>query len=248
MPRSTRGRDVLGLPKSSRAGTQHGSRLTAHGSRPRMRAPSARAEVAAVNPKRGFAVLVVVLAACVLMMSAQAPARGGRGTVLRSWILTGSGPSDGRGRGGLAKRVRRDRPHRGAVHGADGERAAASRARGEPARALRSARPRDGGGRGAAAGGRRLRASEGRRQRPPAPGRAPLGDVQRDRRSGLGRRASCPARRSRFRAVSSAGSSPSDTASRARSSSSTPRRPRERGSRGPASSASCAATGAAGCC
>ena len=57
-----------------------------------MRAPSARAEVAAVNPKRGFAVLIVVLSACVLMMSAQAPARGGRGTVLRSWLLTGSAP------------------------------------------------------------------------------------------------------------------------------------------------------------
>jgi len=57
-----------------------------------MRAPSARAEVAAVNPRRGFAVLVVVLSACVLMMSAQAPARGGRGTVLRSWLLTGSAP------------------------------------------------------------------------------------------------------------------------------------------------------------
>ena len=38
------------------------------------------------------AVLVVVLSACVLMMSAQAPARGGRGTVLKSWLLTGSAP------------------------------------------------------------------------------------------------------------------------------------------------------------
>jgi rod shape-determining protein MreC len=57
-----------------------------------MRAPSARVEVAAVNPRRGFVVLLVVLVACVLMMSAQAPARGGRGTVLRSWLLTGSAP------------------------------------------------------------------------------------------------------------------------------------------------------------
>jgi rod shape-determining protein MreC len=57
-----------------------------------MRSPSARAEVSPVNPRRGFAVLIVVLAACVLMMSAQAPARGGRGTVLRSWLLTGSAP------------------------------------------------------------------------------------------------------------------------------------------------------------
>ena len=57
-----------------------------------MRAPSARVEVAAVNPRRGFVVLLVVLVACVLMMSAQAPARGGHGTVLRSWFLTGSAP------------------------------------------------------------------------------------------------------------------------------------------------------------
>lgn len=57
-----------------------------------MRAPSARVEVAAVNPRRGFVVLLVVLAVCVLMMSAQAPARGGHGTVLRSWLLTGSAP------------------------------------------------------------------------------------------------------------------------------------------------------------
>jgi rod shape-determining protein MreC len=57
-----------------------------------MRAPSARAEVSAVNPRRGFAVLIVVLAACLLMMSAQAPARGGHGTVLRSWLLTATSP------------------------------------------------------------------------------------------------------------------------------------------------------------
>jgi rod shape-determining protein MreC len=57
-----------------------------------MRPSSARVEVAAVNPRRGFAVLVVVLAGCVLMMSAQAPARGGRGTLLRSWLLSGVAP------------------------------------------------------------------------------------------------------------------------------------------------------------
>jgi rod shape-determining protein MreC len=57
-----------------------------------MRPSSAHVEVAAVNPRRGFAVLVVVLAGCVLMMSAQAPARGGQGTVLRSWLLTATAP------------------------------------------------------------------------------------------------------------------------------------------------------------
>jgi rod shape-determining protein MreC len=49
-------------------------------------------EVAAVNPRRGGAVLATVLVACILVLSAQAPARSGRGTVLQSWVLTAVSP------------------------------------------------------------------------------------------------------------------------------------------------------------
>src|SRR4029434_4337695 len=50
-------------------------------------------EVAAVNPRRGAVVLMVVLLSCVLILSAQAPGRGARGaTLLQSWILTASAP------------------------------------------------------------------------------------------------------------------------------------------------------------
>jgi rod shape-determining protein MreC len=57
-----------------------------------MRPQNPHVEIAAVNPRRGGAVLVTVLVACVLILSAQAPGRGGRGTVLQSWILTASAP------------------------------------------------------------------------------------------------------------------------------------------------------------
>ncbi len=57
-----------------------------------MRTQNPHVEIAAVNPRRGGAVLATVLIACVLILSAQAPARGGRGTVLQSWILTLSAP------------------------------------------------------------------------------------------------------------------------------------------------------------
>jgi rod shape-determining protein MreC len=60
-----------------------------------MRPHSAHVEIAAVNPRRGVAVLVTVLVACVLALSAQARARGGRGTVLQSWILSLSAPVAG---------------------------------------------------------------------------------------------------------------------------------------------------------
>src|SRR5215831_10064981 len=60
-----------------------------------MRSPSTRVEIAAVNPRRGGAVLVTILVACVLVLSAQAPARGGRGSVLQSWFLTLSAPVAG---------------------------------------------------------------------------------------------------------------------------------------------------------
>jgi rod shape-determining protein MreC len=60
-----------------------------------MRSPKSSVEIAAVNPRRGGAVLVTVLVACVLILSAQAPGSGGRGTVLQSWILSASAPVAG---------------------------------------------------------------------------------------------------------------------------------------------------------
>lgn len=56
-----------------------------------MRFPSARAEVTS-RPRRGGVLLVSVLVLCVLALSAQAPARGSRGSVLQSWILTAAAP------------------------------------------------------------------------------------------------------------------------------------------------------------
>jgi rod shape-determining protein MreC len=57
-----------------------------------MRPPNPHVEIAAVNPRRGGVVLATVLVACVLILSAQARARGESGTVLQSWILTASSP------------------------------------------------------------------------------------------------------------------------------------------------------------
>lgn len=57
-----------------------------------MRPTSPPAEIVAASPRRGGVVLVTVLVLCVLLLSAQAPARAGRGTVLQSWILTASAP------------------------------------------------------------------------------------------------------------------------------------------------------------
>jgi rod shape-determining protein MreC len=56
-----------------------------------MRTNNPHAEIAAVNPRRGGIVLATVLIGCVLILSAQARARGG-GTVLQAWILTASSP------------------------------------------------------------------------------------------------------------------------------------------------------------
>ena len=56
-----------------------------------MRAPNPHVEITAVNPRRGGIALAIVLIACVLILSAQARARGG-GTVLQSWILTAASP------------------------------------------------------------------------------------------------------------------------------------------------------------
>jgi rod shape-determining protein MreC len=58
-----------------------------------MRSQNPLGEIAAVNPRRGGIVLAMVLIGCVLALSAQAPGRGGRGTVLQSWILTVSAPA-----------------------------------------------------------------------------------------------------------------------------------------------------------
>jgi rod shape-determining protein MreC len=58
-----------------------------------MRPQSPLGEIAAVNPRRGGIVLAMVLIGCVLILSAQARGRGGRGTVLQSWILTASAPA-----------------------------------------------------------------------------------------------------------------------------------------------------------
>jgi rod shape-determining protein MreC len=60
-----------------------------------MRSLNPNAELVAVNPRRGGAVLATVLVACVLILSAQAPGRGGASTVLQSWILTVSAPLAG---------------------------------------------------------------------------------------------------------------------------------------------------------
>ncbi len=56
-----------------------------------MRTNNPHAEIAAVNPRRGGIVLATVLIGCVLILSAQARARGGS-TVLQAWILTASSP------------------------------------------------------------------------------------------------------------------------------------------------------------
>jgi rod shape-determining protein MreC len=60
-----------------------------------MRPPSPPADIAALNPRRGGAVLMTVLVACLLILSAQARSRSGRGTVLQEWILTASAPVAG---------------------------------------------------------------------------------------------------------------------------------------------------------
>jgi rod shape-determining protein MreC len=57
-----------------------------------MRLTNPRVEVIGLKPRRGGLVLAMTLAFCVLVLSAQATARGGRGTVLQSWILTAVGP------------------------------------------------------------------------------------------------------------------------------------------------------------
>jgi len=57
-----------------------------------MRPLSPPTDIAALNPRRGGAVLATVLVACLLVLSAQARSRSGRGTVLQEWILTAAAP------------------------------------------------------------------------------------------------------------------------------------------------------------
>ena len=57
-----------------------------------MRVTTPRVEVAGGRSRRGGVVLASVLAFCVLLLSAQAPARSRGGTVLQSWILSAAAP------------------------------------------------------------------------------------------------------------------------------------------------------------
>ena len=57
-----------------------------------MRPRTAHVEMAGGNPRRGGVVLVSVLIACVLALSARVSARGGGTTLLQSWILSLSAP------------------------------------------------------------------------------------------------------------------------------------------------------------
>jgi len=56
-----------------------------------VRFPTARVDVTH-RPRRAGMLLASVLVLCVLALSAQAPARGLRGSVLQSWMLTAAAP------------------------------------------------------------------------------------------------------------------------------------------------------------
>jgi rod shape-determining protein MreC len=58
-----------------------------------MRATNPAVEIAGTRSRRGGAVLLTVLVGCVLLLSAQAPARNRSGTVLQSWILSALAPA-----------------------------------------------------------------------------------------------------------------------------------------------------------
>ncbi len=57
-----------------------------------MRVSGSRVDTLHLRPRRGGIVLASTLVFCVLVLSAQAPARGRRGSVLQSWVLTGAAP------------------------------------------------------------------------------------------------------------------------------------------------------------
>jgi rod shape-determining protein MreC len=58
-----------------------------------VRVTSPTGEITATRSRRGGAVLLTVLVACVLLLSAQAPARNRSGSVLQSWILSAVAPA-----------------------------------------------------------------------------------------------------------------------------------------------------------
>ncbi|HEY6931183.1 MAG TPA: rod shape-determining protein MreC [Thermoanaerobaculia bacterium] len=58
-----------------------------------MRASNPVVEVVGPRPRRGGLVLASVLIFCILILSAQVPARGRRGSLLQAWILTASAPA-----------------------------------------------------------------------------------------------------------------------------------------------------------
>lgn len=66
-------------------------RLTSHASRA-MRLTHPRVEALTGRSRRGGLVLSCVLVFCVLILSAQAPSRNRRGSVLQSWILSAAAP------------------------------------------------------------------------------------------------------------------------------------------------------------
>ena len=58
-----------------------------------MRATNPAVEIPGARSRRGGTVLLSVLVGCVLLLSAQAPARNRPGSVLQSWILSAVGPA-----------------------------------------------------------------------------------------------------------------------------------------------------------
>jgi rod shape-determining protein MreC len=58
-----------------------------------MRVSSPTVEIAGARSRRGGTVLLSVLVGCVLLLSAQAPARNRSGSVLQSWILSAVAPA-----------------------------------------------------------------------------------------------------------------------------------------------------------
>jgi rod shape-determining protein MreC len=57
-----------------------------------VRSANPRTEVIGPRRRHGGTVLVSVLVSCILLLSAQAPARGRRGSVLQAWILSAAAP------------------------------------------------------------------------------------------------------------------------------------------------------------
>ena len=69
-----------------------------------MRVTNPAVEIAGTRSRRGGTVLLSVLVACVLLLSAQVPARNRSGSVLQSWILSAVAPA-ARGVGAVSRAV-----------------------------------------------------------------------------------------------------------------------------------------------